>query len=65
MLVVTVLVHTMPSPIYKQFCSQPILYILAGYPCIPPRQGCREGKHSSRRVDVVASPNLLQEILRL
>ena len=59
MLAVTVLAHTMPSPIYKQFWSQLILYILAEYPCIPPRQGCREGKHSSCRVDVVASPDLL------
>ena len=65
MLAVTVLAHTMPSPIYKQFWSQPILYIMAKYPCIPPRQDCREGKHSSRRVDVVANPDLLQEIVRL
>ena len=65
MLTVTVLAHIMPSPIYKQFWSQSILYILAEYPCIPPRQGCCEGKHSSGRVDVVVSPNLLQKIVRL
>ena len=65
MLAVTVLAHTMPSPIYKQFQSQPIMYMLAEYPCIPHRQGFREGKHSSRQVDVVASLDLLQEIVRL
>ena len=59
MLAMTVLAHTMPSPIYKQFWCQSILCILVEYPCIPSRQGCREGKHSSRRVDVVASPDLL------
>ena len=65
MLAVTVLAHTTPSLIYKQFWSQSILYILAEYSCIPPRQGCREGKHSSRQVDVVANPVLLQEIVKL
>ena len=61
MLVVTVLVHTKPSPIYKQFWSQSILYTLAEPPCIPSRQGFREGKHSLRQVDVVASPNSLRD----
>ena len=65
MLAVTVLAHTMPSPIYKQFWSQPILYILAEYPCIPSHQGFHEGKHTSRQVDVVVNLDLLQEIVRL